>query len=459
MRISRQARSSISPVDSRTGNQLTALFYLFWRLQRPIPNFRNSASIWGVLKIRIENFNSLPDGGPLEYAVDQRGFDFGRDSHLDWMLPDRSRIVSGKHCEVRFYDDAYWLVDVSTNGTFVNGSTKRVQNPYQLNEGDRLQVGEYVLSVTIDLPQKRRVLVDQPITPQVHLTPRPNIWDAGGSPPPPLDARELMPKALPADISPDYLNQALYVPPVETEEIFQKPRPAVLGAWSVDHNLPQPVSAPISKQPEQVVRAPQSENPRAEQSLAAKTFAINFSKGAGLPNGALDQLDDAQLAEMAGQLLQLTCGHLMALLHARAEAKAISRSGGRTMVKATENNPLKFLPTPEEALQVMLSPRGKSYLNAQETLDSSFTDLKQHHFALLAAMQATVVEFFNELSPEAIEKASDAKKSLLGGGKGKMWDELVKRWAVKTRKRENGMLDAFLDSFAQNYDEFSKPRR
>ena len=414
-----------------------------------------------MLKIRIENFDRLPDGGPLEYGVNQRGFDFGRDSHLDWMLPDKGRIVSGKHCEVRFYDDAYWLVDVSTNGTFVNGSSKRVQNPYQLNEGDRLLVGEYVLSVTIDLPPKRHASVDQPVAPQVQFTPRPNIWDAGGSPPPPLDARELMPKALPADISPDYLNQALYVPQVETEEIFQKPQPAVHGAWSVDNDQlqPQPVSVPMRTQPEQVVHTPQSENPRAEQSLATKTFVRNFSKGAGLADGALDQLDDAQLAAMAGRLLQLTCGHLMALLHARAEAKAISRSGGRTMVKATENNPLKFLPTSEEALQVMLSPRGKSYLNAQETLDSSFTDLKQHHFALLAAMQATVVEFFNELSPEAVEKASDAKKSLLGGGKGKMWDDLVKRWAAKTRKRENGMLDAFLESFAEHYDEFSKPRR
>lgn len=459
MRITCQVRTKISLVDNRMGNQLTTMLVLFWLLARPIPKFPNSASIWVVLKIRIENFDRLPDGGPLEYSVDQRGFDFGRDSHLDWMLPDRSRIVSGKHCEVRFYDDAYWLVDVSTNGTFVNGSTKRVQNPYQLNEGDRLQVGEYVLSITINLPPKRYASVDLPIAPQVQIAPRPNIWDADGSPPPPLDARELMPKALPADIAPDYLNQALYVPQVETKDIFQKPQPGVHGAWSVDNDHLQPDAVPTISQPEPAVHAKQSENSRAEHPLATKTFVKNFSKGAGLPDGALDQLDDAQLAEMAGRLLQLTCGHLMALLQARAEAKAISRSGGRTMVKATENNPLKFLPTSEEALQVMLSPRGKSYLNAQETLDSSFTDLKQHHFALLAAMQATAVEFFNELSPEAVEKASDAKKSLLGGAKGKMWDELVKRWAAKTRKRENGMLDAFLDSFAQHYDEFSKPRR
>ena len=118
-----------------------------------------------------------------------------------------------------------------------------------------------------------------------------------------------------------------------------------------------------------------------------KSFVVSFAKGAGLPENALDQLDDVQLAEQAGQLLRQTCSQLMLLLQARAEAKTISRSGGRTMVKATENNPLKFLPTPEEAVQAMLSQRGKSYLDAQETLESSFADLKQHHFALLAAIQ------------------------------------------------------------------------
>ena len=405
-----------------------------------------------MLRIHIENFDKLPDGGPLEFAVDRRGFDFGRDSHLDWTLPDKARVVSGKHCEVRYYDDAYWLVDVSTNGTFVNGSTKRVQNPYQLNEGDQLQVGEYVLSVTINLPPKRQAPVVQPTpAPQFEPAPRSNIWDSSSSPPP-LDARELMPKPLPAEIAPDYLHQALFVPTVETNEIVQRPQPAARSTWSVDGD--QPLPQPATPPPAPV--APHAHPIPLAVSPASKSFARAFAAGAGLPEGTLDHLDESQLAQTAGRLLNQTCGHLMVLLLARAEAKAISRGGGRTMVKATENNPLKFMPTPEEALHVMLSPRGRSYLDAQETLDKSFDDLKHHHFALLAAMQATVVEFFNELSPETVEKSSEAKKSLLGGGKGKLWDDLVKRWTAKTRKRENGMLDAFLDSFAEHYEEFSK---
>ena len=62
----------------------------------------------------------------------------GRDRHLDWTLPDPTRHISGKHCEIRFFDGAYWLYDVSTNGTFVNKSTRRVQSPYRLSDGDEL---------------------------------------------------------------------------------------------------------------------------------------------------------------------------------------------------------------------------------------------------------------------------------------------------------------------------------
>ena len=404
-----------------------------------------------MLKLRIENFDRLSDGGPLEYSVDKRGFDFGRDGHLDWTLPDKSRVVSGKHCEVRFYDDAYWLIDVSTNGTFVNGSTKRVPSPYQLNEGDRLQVGEYIIAVTLDMPIFRQ----DPNMAQEYSSPAnqsrsSNIWDMVGAAPPSLNPRDLMPRPAPAEVAPDYLNQALFVPTIGIDELIQKPQPAVASTWSTEPvHAPQPVSVPP------LVSAP---SPLKTQDVKTdvSNFARRFAKGAGLPEDAFDKMDAAQLAETAGALLHMTVSHLMALLQARAEAKAISRSGKRTMVRAAENNPLKFMPTAEEALQVMLVPRGEGYLGAKQTLESTFADLKLHHFALLAATQAAANELLTELSPDAVKKSSETKKSLLGSGKGKLWDDIVERWTIKGGKRENGMLEAFLDAFAEHYDGFSK---
>ena len=78
-----------------------------------------------TLRLSIENVDRLPDGGPIRIEVKGRGLDLGRDSHLDWTLPDPGRSVSGKHCEIRYRDGGYWLYDVSTNGTFVNGQPVR----------------------------------------------------------------------------------------------------------------------------------------------------------------------------------------------------------------------------------------------------------------------------------------------------------------------------------------------
>ena len=80
-----------------------------------------------ALTLTIENETSLPDGGPLSVTLSGgRGLDIGRDQHLDWALPDPTRTISGRHCEIRFHDNAYWLRDISTNGTFVNGASGAV---------------------------------------------------------------------------------------------------------------------------------------------------------------------------------------------------------------------------------------------------------------------------------------------------------------------------------------------
>src|SRR4051794_31280984 len=99
----------------------------------------------------IENFPNLPDGGPISFTVTgKRSVDIGRDQHLDWTLPDPTRFISGKHCEVHYRDGAYWLHDVSTNGTFLNGSSQRVRSPHQLKDGDRLAIGQYIVAVSLD---------------------------------------------------------------------------------------------------------------------------------------------------------------------------------------------------------------------------------------------------------------------------------------------------------------------
>ena len=104
-----------------------------------------------ALTLKIENETSLPDGGPLSVSIQgKRGIDIGRDQYLDWTLPDPTRTISGKHCEVRWHDGAYWLHDISTNGTFLYGADSRLKEPHRLRNGDRFAIGHYIIVATVD---------------------------------------------------------------------------------------------------------------------------------------------------------------------------------------------------------------------------------------------------------------------------------------------------------------------
>ena len=109
-----------------------------------------------TLRLSIENVDRLPDGGPIRIEVKGRGLDLGRDSHLDWTLPDPGRSISGKHCEIRYRDGGYWLHDVSTNGTFVNGADYRLEAPYLLRNEDRLSIGPYIIAVAVEVGRKQK---------------------------------------------------------------------------------------------------------------------------------------------------------------------------------------------------------------------------------------------------------------------------------------------------------------
>src|SRR4051794_29817215 len=133
-----------------------------------------------TLRLAIENMERLPDGGPLRVEVKGRGLDIGRDAHLDWSLPDPSRYVSGKHCEIRFKDDEYWLYDVSTNGTFVNGAEFRLDSPYRLRDRDRLAIGPYLIAVSIE---GGAAAAPAPAA----SAPRADVWGGAGEVAPPED--------------------------------------------------------------------------------------------------------------------------------------------------------------------------------------------------------------------------------------------------------------------------------
>src|SRR3954447_16988024 len=129
-----------------------------------------------ALRFTIENVPNLPDGGPISFVVTgRRSVDIGRDQHLDWTLPDPTRYISGKHCEIHCRDNSYWLHDVSTNGTFLYGSDQRVRSPYELKSGDRVVIGHYIIVVSID--EEARSPSPMGATAQQQHAAYPELWN------------------------------------------------------------------------------------------------------------------------------------------------------------------------------------------------------------------------------------------------------------------------------------------
>ena len=205
------------------------------------------------LTLTLQNETSLPDGGPLSVTVrGKRGLDIGRDSHLDWSLPDVSRYISGKHCEVRWRDGGYWLHDVSTNGTFVNGSDRRISEPHRLRNGDKIVIGQYIVLVALD-GEEAQGAPSHSVKPAASYE---EIWNAGSAAPPPIDPRDLRPVAARSQ-APDFLDWAVDVPPpVAPPPQRARPRNAESEWEGADMAWAPPKPAPPPPEPPPPVPVP-----------------------------------------------------------------------------------------------------------------------------------------------------------------------------------------------------------
>ncbi|ALA16811.1 hypothetical protein AL346_04530 [Chelatococcus sp. CO-6] len=444
-----------------------------------------------ALTLTIENMASLPDGGPLSVSVSgPRGLDIGRDQHLDWTLPDPTRTVSGKHCEVRYHDGAYWLTDVSTNGTYLNGSGQRMQSPHRLRHGDRIEIGDYIIAVALDATEPASLPAEEAPGPSARAT---EFWSSAPDAAPPAPRRDFQPARELRPVRPDFLDWAVETPDVAAAEGgagAAGPAPAPGGApagedlsWAAGP-VPQPPAVaavppvptprrppaaaaanPWSEPPEPSSAPPPAQEPAraAEQgpppavpfpAAQGADFLARFARGAGLPEEALAGRDVGEFAEHLGVLMRLVADDLKQLLAARAEGKRLARSASQTTIQAVDNNPLKFSPTVEDALRLMFGPPASGYLDARQTLAQSFRDLKIHQVKTYSAMQHALRMLMEDLAPEAIDEATgDAGiGGLIGSRKARLWDAYVARWQAKTAPHEHGLVDAFMIYFAECYD-------
>jgi type VI secretion system protein ImpI len=417
-----------------------------------------------MLRLSIENVDRLPDGGPVRIEVKGRGLDFGRDAHLDWTLPDPSRTVSGKHCEVRFRDGCYWLHDVSTNGTFVNGSLYRLDAPHLLRDGDRLNIGPYLIAVSVEggRDSGRRQPAAETGAPLA------DVWEPVEKAAAP-DDRAAYQVHKPQARSPDFLDFAAFIEPGKgAVQPVAALSPA--DAWVVPAAVAPP-QAGAATQPSPSPRRPAPQARPGEEAPAGAalppaaaqfqappadaTLLSRIALAAGIPEQAIAGREPNALADEIGLIVRLTVQNLAQMLSSRAESKTLMRSSSRTMVRAIENNPLKFTDSVEEALAIMFGRTTRQYLDAKATIENSFSDLKTHQILTYGAMRDALDALFEDLAPDRIDCSVEPDHGLgriVVSRKAKLWDIYVERWRAKTKRADGRLLEAFLALFAEAYD-------
>lgn len=117
-----------------------------------------------MLTLRVTSIGGAAPEHPIEARFDAAGGAIGRADDNRLVLPDPTRRISRLHARMVFVDGTFDLVEVGANPIEVNGSPLGPGQRARLHDGDRLRIGDYEVSVSLDRPEGAPVPKDGPFT-------------------------------------------------------------------------------------------------------------------------------------------------------------------------------------------------------------------------------------------------------------------------------------------------------
>ncbi|MDO9502445.1 type VI secretion system-associated FHA domain protein TagH [Falsiroseomonas sp.] len=282
----------------------------------------------------------------------------------------------------------------------------------------------------------------------------PDDWDLGLTPkapatPPPAPPPPLAPAAPPVPDDPLASAAANPFTAPAANPFAPPPAPPPRDPFleAGESARPPPIAAPTP--------APATPPPAAAAPDSAAALSALLA-GAGLPPQMAAQMaaqDPDAALRAAGAVLRAAITGIRALLIARADVKREFRIE-QTMLRAANNNPLKFAATEDQALAALLDPRSPALAAVQETVE----DLTAHQVATLAATQAAARALLDRLAPTSIE-AEDPGGGLLPGAREKrLWEAYKRRHALLAEQFEDDFDSAFGKAFARAYEQATTRR-
>lgn len=359
-----------------------------------------------ALRMKIVSENAATAGEHARWTFGVNGGHIGRNDGNDWVLRDPDRYVSGRHAEIEHRGGTWWLRDLSTNGTFVNESDEALgpDRAHQLNNGDRIRIGEYEIEVEI----------------------------SGGNDFPADEALSIRDQDLDAAFEVKSF--------LSTGRREREPRPR--------HRPDRGAARPAAAAPAPSART------RDEQDLWPGIVAL--CKGAGIDPRALPPEVRSSALNQAGQLLRETLVGFTDLARTRADfAGEFGIASGARRRDAT--SPLVQIAAVEQLLEMLLAGRGPGDARAIDEIRGQFARARRHEIAMSAALREALAAVFEKLDPDELEEqlgrrahgAASAEMQV------RLWNRYRELFRATVQTGEAGLPAVFLVAFARAYESIS----
>jgi type VI secretion system protein ImpI len=409
------------------------------------------------------------------------GGSIGRSEDCDWVLSASG--VSRVHAMIRYLNGMYFIEDRSTNGMLLNDAPLIKGDPSALKDGDRLLIDTFEVEVHLQAATIASAMPDLLAPASATIAPTAMAIDpldfdlldpaprAAAYPPStsamPMDAG-LIPGAIDAqaggeldplsflgsaDTSSGLLSGATtgnasssWNHSASTEDYFHPPMTtdqrqanALPENWDLTvGDFASPPAPPSSPPPAAVVAAP----------VAAPAHPPYTS-----PTATAETTGSATLPPDVDQIFRVVVDGVMDVLRARAEIKNTFRLPV-TIIQRSENNPLKFAPNPDEALQKIMAPSNGAFMSGTAAFEDAFDDIRCHQMAMLAGVRAAFESLLVHFNPDRFEQEADgSSKRSAFAGKGKYWDKYRENFDGLSRDPDECFRRLFGDEFARAYEE------
>lgn len=180
-----------------------------------------------------------------------------------------------------------------------------------------------------------------------------------------------------------------------------------------------------------------------------------FSEGAGI------RFDPAQgmtpeLMCVIGQLLRSSVDGTLQMMAVRAATKHELRAQV-TVIRSRDNNPLKFSPDAQAALEQLLQPPVRGFLPGPAAMSDAMHDLVGHTIGTMAGTRAALEGVLGRFKPEMLESKLTSRSVLDSvltlNRKAKLWELYLQHFESIREEAQEDFHNLFGKAFLDAYEE------